>query len=167
MSNLLGFVESEAFITPDGRFRYMLRRRWAIGDDLLVFLMLNPSKADAKKNDPTIRRDIGFAKLWKHPGLAVVNMYGLRSTDPDELLVDLEGAVGLANDAWISNQCTGRRVVCAWGSHAAATQKRINQVMKILRNHCAREIVCLGLTKGGMPKHPLYVPANTTPISYE
>lgn len=54
---------SWAVISDCGRYRYELGRRWDDGP-LLEFDMLNPSTANAERNDPTIVRCVGFAKSW-------------------------------------------------------------------------------------------------------
>ena len=60
----------EAFISEDGRYRYALWRHMLIPQNArrLVFCMLNPSTADALKNDPSIRRLMGFALRWGFGG---------------------------------------------------------------------------------------------------
>lgn len=94
-----------ADFSPDLSYRYRLTRTW---DQCLVcnrppavFVMLNPSTADASLDDPTIRRCVGFAKAWGCPGLTVVNLYALRSADPKALWSHPD-PVGPDNNRWIS-----------------------------------------------------------------
>jgi hypothetical protein len=46
------------------------------------------------------------------------------------------------------------RVVCAWGTNAP--ENRVAAVVTLLRQAGAR-LACLGTTKCGAPRHPLYV----------
>lgn len=148
---------SMATLSKCGRYRYSLRRRWSAGATVL-FLMLNPSKADATVNDPTIVKDIGFAKRWGYGELAVGNLFGWRSTDPDELLLIGRDYIGPDNDVTLVELARGAdRIICAWGSHKAATLPRVKCVLNRLNEH-REKMFALKLTKSGAPWHPLYVP---------
>ena len=93
-----------AIISPCGRYRYVLKRnlpqaiRWV---KPCLFVMLNPSVADAELDDPTIRRCIGFAKREGCTELTVVNLFAYRSTDPEGLLIQTRDPIGDMNDAYI------------------------------------------------------------------
>ena len=52
----------DAKISSDGKYRYSLVREWDKEKPKVLFIGLNPSTADEKTDDPTIRRCIGFAK---------------------------------------------------------------------------------------------------------
>jgi hypothetical protein len=82
---LVAHTESSAVFSPCGRYRYRLVRRWDSALPLLCLVMLNPSKANGRRNDPIVRRCIGFASSWGYGGIVVRNLYALVSTDPDEL----------------------------------------------------------------------------------
>jgi hypothetical protein len=149
-----------AVISPCGTYRYRLTR---FAESLTpmkstaLFVMLNPSTADAQLDDPTIRRCLGFAKLWGCNGLAVANLYALRSTNP-EALWSHPDPVGPENDGYLWNfalECCD--VVCAWGSNAKP--ERAARVASIMLDAGAR-LWCLGTTKHGSPRHPLYVRAD-------
>lgn len=122
--------------------------------------MLNPSTADAWKDDPTIRRCIRFTTDGGGGGLFVANLYAWRATVPEDLFMLPEAQrIGPINDTVIEQfarhaQETRGRIIAAWGAHPKA-QHRAVRVLKILRQY--RQVYCLGLTKGGMPRHPLYV----------
>jgi hypothetical protein len=148
-----------ATISPCGKYRYVLSRRWGSAQPL-VWIMLNPSTADASVDDPTIRRCCGFARDWGCGGIDVYNLYAYRATNPKELLRCAD-PVGAENDYWIRNIEQDLRVVVAWGNNAKPA--RVKQVVDLLNN---RELQCLGTTASGNPKHPLYIAGNTVPTSW-
>lgn len=158
-------VETHAVLSDDGRYRYLLSRRWDSGP-AVVFVMLNPSTADATLDDPTIRRCIGFARGWGYPALAVVNLYALRSTDPRGLWTDPD-PVGPDNDMWLQREFViadhiGSPVVAAWGAHA-----RPDRVQHVMSLPGAERMQCLGRTKDGAPRHPLYMAADSPLIPWQ
>ena len=119
-----------------------------------LFIMLNPSTADAITDDPTIRRCRAFARDWRCGGVIVANLYALRSTHPAGLWLH-DDPVGPENDEHLyalARSCG--EVICAWGDHARAA--RVAAVLRLLRNASAT-LVCLGTTQSGAPRHPLYV----------
>lgn len=164
MSNLFQTSPaSDANISGCGRYRYWLTRTWDHALPKVTFIMLNPSTADASKDDPTIRRCIDFAKRWGAGGLCVVNLFAYRSPRPADL-PKVADPVGPGNDDVILNMSRGRRVICAWGATGAKYGKhRIAHVLKLLDGQA---VECLKLTDDGHPWHPLYVPANTIPMRF-
>lgn len=73
-------VQRHAELSSDRLYRYRLSRIWADGPRA-TFVMLNPSTADENKDDPTLRRCMGFARQWGLGGLSIVNLYALRATN--------------------------------------------------------------------------------------
>lgn len=150
------YLEADAHISADGVYRYWLSRRWQEPERqrTMVVVGLNPSTADATKDDPTIRRCVGFAKREGCGKLVMVNLFALRSTDPDGLLRHPD-PIGPENgqtlNAWIHPRFL---CVAAWGAHPLAFERgiRIVQSYDLLR--------CFGVTKSGAPRHPLYVKAD-------
>jgi hypothetical protein len=141
-----------AIFSPCRTYRYRLTRRWGSGPNAR-FIMLNPSTADENVDDPTIRRCIAFAKREGCGGLVVVNLFAFRATDPRELA----GAInpcGPDADRHLMDaiQDADGPLIAAWGSNAFAKQ-RAADVTAMIGAHC----VCLGKTKDGHPRHPLYV----------
>jgi hypothetical protein len=146
-------------------WRYELQRVWDHSLPLLAWIMLNPSKATAEVSDPTINRCGGFSRSWGYGGFVVGNLFALRSTDPAELTRHPD-PVGPENDAYlraIAEEC--RTVVCAWGAHRMVSNGRAAEVLHLLAEAGATPH-CLGRTKTGRPKHPLYVKASTPLIEY-
>lgn len=157
-------MERTAVLSDDGNYRYVLSRRWGPGPAAL-FVMLNPSTADATADDPTIRRCIGFARTWGLNALIVANLYALRSTDPAALWTATE-PVGPNNDRTLAKQLLladhiGSPVIAAWGAHA-----RADRVRHVLGLPGADRLQCLGRNKDGSPKHPLYLPADSIPTPW-
>lgn len=142
--------------------RYRLDRWWGDGPRV-GWVMLNPSTADALEDDPTIRRCIGFAKDWGYDGITVVNLFGLRATDPKELLrtyaaggqVDVTGLGNYPALAQVMRECP--IVVCAWGANPAVDRIPHADIPAVA-DWCGGKLVCLGTTKAGHPRHPLYLP---------
>lgn len=144
-----------ATISKCGKYRYALTRYWG-GGPMACFIMLNPSTADASVDDPTIRRCIGFAKREGCGSLVVVNLYALRSTDPTALAnhphptgPEWRGHL----DAAIAH--TDGPIIAAWGAHPG-TSRQATTVLDVLTD-AGRAAFCLGKTKDGSPRHPLYV----------
>lgn len=155
-----------ATISPDGRYRYALWRNLGGASPPLVFLMLNPSTADAQHDDPTLRACMAFGRREKASRVVVVNLFALRSTDPAvvEAAVaghELHDPVGPENNRWIRDWTNEGRIVCAWGAFPWAVA-RATRVYRDLQS-MGRRFYCLGLSQGGMPRHPLYV-KRTTPL---
>lgn len=149
-----------AIISECGRYRYRLERDE--GDVLAtrgpaLFIMLNPSTADAAEDDPTIRRCRSFAKSWGCSGIVVANLYALRATDPRELWLHSD-PVGPENDRHLQRLAIEHDlVVCAWGANARSD--RAATVRDMFSDWGAR-LMCLGVTeRSGAPRHPLYVPS--------
>ncbi len=146
----------------DGPYRYSLVRQLKRNSyTRIAWIMLNPSTADAKHDDPTLRRCVGFSKRWGFGSLEVVNLFGFRTTKPTDLRRVLD-PVGPRNDEFIVAAVTAADcVVCAWGGRALAAGwgKRSDDVNALIRE-VGSVVFCLRTTKGGDPSHPLYVRAD-------
>lgn len=145
-----------ALISPCGGYRYWLSRVW---DDRLskcVFVMLNPSTADDKIDDMTIKKCIAFARIWGYGGFYVVNLYAWRSFSP-KLLKYYGYPVGIDNDHHIRSTCdlvAPGDIIAAWGSHAEP-----ERAAHVARNVLVgKPLQCLKILKDGSPGHPLMLP---------
>lgn len=149
-------MDSGAIFDRTRRYRYKLWRRW--NDELpgVAFLMLNPSKADAEKNDQTIRTCIGMATRFGFGSLEVVNLFAYCATYPHELRA-AKNPVGRLNDRYIVDAVqAAEHVILAWGNHGEINQRNF-AVLDLISEH-KEKLVCLGVTKAAQPRHPLYVP---------
>jgi hypothetical protein len=154
-----------AVISPCGHYRYRLDRCWDADRKSAVFVMLNPSTADAAKDDPTIRRCIGFAKTLECGGIIVVNLFAFRATKPEALRVAAD-PVGPENDRYILDAAReGEPVIAAWGTHGGF-MGRERTVGSILVG-AGISLKVLGHTKDGCPRHPLYVRGDAQLIGIE
>lgn len=154
--------------SPCGTWRYLLHRRLiqdALPPRICNFVMLNPSTADAVQDDPTIRRCIRFARAWGYSDLLVTNLFALRATDPRQLRTH-PAPVGPENDDWLSRAAKSATVVvCAWGNHGKLGG-RAAEVSALFEQTCTGPLLCLGATKLGEPRHPLYVSRTRVPTCY-
>lgn len=147
------------------RYRYELTRTWSSAAQW-VWVMLNPSTADAMADDQTIGRCCGFAKAGGAGGIVVVNLFAWRATDPAELARQANPA-GALDDAFLLGACTvpGRVVIAAWGNHGTL-HGRAAAVTRMLAVHDV-SLMCLGTTGTGQPRHPSRLPAVARLVRYE
>lgn len=154
-----------ATFSGDRRYRYTLHREWLTGDGCCAFIGLNPSSADEREDDPTIRRCIRFAQVWGFRGLLMLNLFAFRATQPAAMKAEPEPVGPLNDDALRQGAAGAGLVVPAWGVDGH-WQGRGGRVRAML----AREGVKLhhlGLTRCGQPKHPLYLKTSTRPQAWE
>lgn len=156
MADQVKQVFGSAVISECRRFRYALRRRWGSGSTA-VFIMLNPSTADAETDDPTVRRCRGFAEREGCGGLLIENLFGFRTSSPDTLFHDEIGKAGHALDYILTALLReDGPVIAAWGGDRRASGRAAHVCSRIVAN-VDRPLHCLGRTKGGAPRHPLYL----------
>jgi hypothetical protein len=159
----------DARLSPDERYRYELTRVWVDPPasaelQMATFVMLNPSRADASVDDPTLGRCVEFAKREGMRGVRLINLYAYRATSPQTMwAAQQEGVniVGPENDDTIQHVAAASLTydspfIVAWG--AGADPGRVDVVRKLLSGINAQ---CLGVTKDGHPRHPLYVKGDT------
>jgi hypothetical protein len=154
-------MKRDAYFSDDRVYRYWLSREWGPVVNPLVVIGLNPSTADETQDDPTIRRCIRFATDWGHDALYMLNLFAYRSTDP-RALRSIADPIGPDNDITLRVMCEHRRVLAAWGTHGTLGH-RCYMAKPLLKGVAGIDLVTLGLTKEGHPKHPLYIAASTQP----
>lgn len=147
------YLESGAIFSPDGKYRYELHRKWGEGP-ILNSIGLNPSRAGNENDDPTIRREVGFAMGWGYGALYKYNLFAFISSDPKALCSNPD-PIGPDNNGYLKN-LKGDVLIC-WGSwNMSFIWMRAALVKQILKNP-----YCLGRNPDGEPKHPLYLPSTT------
>jgi len=163
-----------ASFSPDGVYRYTLGGD--IGSDgpllaltavvkYILWIMLNPSTADANEDDQTISTIVRFSERWGYTRLMVGNLYAFRTKHPTIMWAAQKAGtdiVGPENDDQIAAMVklvrnTGGRVMVAWGKHGKP--ERVRKILEI-----AGEVYCLKTNEDGSPIHPLYQPADLTPV---
>lgn len=159
-------VERSATLDPTEQYRYQLDRQWgepSLG--VVNFIMLNPSTADGRDDDRTVRRCIGFARRWGYSGLVITNLFAYRSTDP-QALVSVPDPFGPDNDLHLANAAlAAERVILAWG-HLGWLHDRAAAVIVQLARLGVR-CDCFGLTKFGEPLHPLFLKKVVEPRPFD
>jgi len=152
---------SGAVFTDDRTHRLYLWRRWDSTRPWVMFICLNPSTAAEGFNDPTVRRCIGFAVKWGYGGIFMCNVFTLVSTDPKKLNVETPIAIGASLAMRVIRGRCGI-AVAGWGNLITQVREGEERVERIKRE--LSPLHCLGVTKLGHPKHPLYLPytANLT-----
>lgn len=172
-----GDVTRSAVLSPCGGYRYALRRSWGPGPTVL-FVMLNPSTADATDDDPTVRRCMGFARALGMDGASVVNLFAFRATNPDLLWTHPRGRVVgpddpiCETDRHICQEAqSASMVVCAWGAlscpagHRAFVHGRARWVSRMLVGQGVA-LHALWTTAEGWPAHPLYLSGELRPVPW-
>jgi hypothetical protein len=147
-----------AELSPCGLYRYRLWRGWNDRLPIALWIMLNPSTADAEADDPTIRRVMGLSKFLSAGSIMIVNLFAYRATNPANL-DDTADPIGPDNDKIIKKELNRDSIIVAgWGSFAGAMHpKRVDDMLNLIGD---RVIWSFGITKDGHPRHPLYLPGD-------
>lgn len=159
----IGPVERSASFSPDRRYRYRLDRRWSDHAPAVVWVMLNPSAADANCDDPTIRRVIALSRAWGYGGCTVVNLFGWRAVRPRDLAAAVD-PVGPGNRRAVAcalDEAADHGVIVAgWGAWRAPGVPVDAAVRRLLAAARRRDVrpVAVARNRDGSPRHPLYVP---------
>lgn len=159
-----GRVHRDARLSPCHAYRYRLERSWSDGPRMTLVL-LNPSRADGVEDDATTRRCVGFARAVGCGGADLVNLMAWRSHDPRALRRAAD-PIGPTNYSWISATVAANvpgPIVVAWGAWAAGWD-RVQAVLDLLDGY---PLLCLGVTKNGHPRHPLYVASGTPLLPFD
>ena len=161
-------ITKTAVLSTCKKYRYFLTRTWDDNLPRVLFIMLNPSTADAKEDDNTIRRCKGYAEDWGYGGFYVVNLFAFRSKEPTDLL-KISDPIGPENELWFRRaSAMATLIVCAWGNGKIISklQKSLYPEYKPLGWLDQKPLHYLELSKDGTPKHPLYLLKELTPQKF-
>jgi hypothetical protein len=155
-----------AILSACGTYRYRLERPIDfMSDCVIAYFGVNPSTADAAIDDPTVRRWIGFTKLFGGSRFIVGYVFAYRSTDVNALARAAD-PVGPDNDAHLSAIIAEADVlVPCWGPRTkvpAPLRPRFDAVEAMLRVG-KKPVMAFGFSKDGDPLHPLML-AYSTPL---
>jgi len=153
---------SGALFSACRKYRFALWREWNNDLPKIMFIGLNPSKANEVKPDNTVTRVINFSKKWGYGGVYMMNLFTFVSPYPADLLkIDLNNPTYLANDYMIMYAQKSEKIVCAWGTFKAARVRSVEVLQMFGKTYC------LGVNSDGSPKHPLYLKSDCELIEYK
>ena len=151
-------MKADASLSQCKKYRFALWRIWDESKPYAMIIGLNPSTADEKDDDPTIKRCIDFAKSWGYGGLCKGNLFAFRATEPSDMFASYD-PVGPGNDEWLVKLSKDAGVVvAAWGNSGShlGRSKKVLQLIPTLHY--------LKINKTGEPAHALYLKATLQPI---
>ena len=152
-------------------YRGILKRELLFGKKTVVFIGLNPSKANSAYDDMTLTRIINFCLKWDYSNVYVINLFGLISKSPFQLSKSKD-PIGFNNDliTLITLKFWQKNINCdlwlGWGDKGQLNGRN-HEVIKTIKNlsdlkskgnNFSERILSLGITKKGNPLHPLYIP---------
>lgn len=179
-----GTIVRDAFIEDDCRF--WLKRAWGPGP-CIAWVGLNPSTADATKDDPTMLREIGFSFRWGFGSLIKLNIFPFITADPAEMRkimskgrgyrMELPTALlGMQNDEICAELLTKADMrMAAWGNGATAYE--VNDWLYVIAMERDQHTIwgdgvtitdwkCLGTNANGSPRHTLSRGKNRVPDDF-
>ena len=164
-NNLEGGVSSTAVYSDCEHYRYSLKRVWEPKKQKIIFILLNPSTATELRNDPTVERCERRARELGFGSFLVCNIFAWRDTNPKKMKLAID-PIGEHNNKAILEGCHwANRLICAWGAHGSHLN-RSDEVLAIMKE-IPKTLYHLGLTKHGLPKHPLYISYKQKPLIWK
>lgn len=153
-------MKKAAHFSHCGNYRYFLSRQWDETKPWVMFIGLNPSKADHIKDDPTIRRVVAIGQALGYGGIVMVNCFPFISTDPDEVFPDSMSANDYHIGQW-AEVC--KDVIFCWGNFKVVKEYgRDKELIARFPN-----ALCLKHNKNGSPFHPLYFKVGGVPVKFK
>jgi len=164
-------VGAGALLSPCDKYRYFLWRTWREDIAPITFCLINPSTADSKEDDPTLRKCMTYAREWGFGGVQIVNLFAYRTKSPKVLAEAAkrgEDIVGPENDGNLRLVLQAPGVVlCGWGNMPSTHVKRTSLALSNLFGAPGAQLCCLGVNLDGSPKHPLYLRGDLQPQPYD
>ncbi|MEA5463870.1 DUF1643 domain-containing protein [Leptothoe sp. PORK10 BA2] len=157
-------MEGSAIFDVSRRYRYCLKRSWSgpnIHPHQVTFIMLNPSQANAERDDPTIRACSQFAQAWGYNQLNIVNLFAYRTPQPSALK-RVADPIGPDNDQYLLQAIeAATQVILAWGNWGTLFNRAQTVLTLLQPQH--HKLHCLARNQSGQPRHPLYIKRTTSP----
>ncbi|TDQ57411.1 hypothetical protein EDC45_1472 [Mesocricetibacter intestinalis] len=146
-------------IDETNKYRFALG---SLSEKTLFVFGVNPSTADDKKPDNTIKKVMGFAEKNGYKSFMMLNLYPQRATNPNKLSNEIDRMMMNKNLEVILHLLSLKKeadILLAWGglifsrSYLPLCLKEIYQSIKDYSLNFYR----IGdFLKSGQPRHPLY-----------
>lgn len=146
-------------LSRDRKYRYLLEQHWSDNKPGILFIGLNPSLADHKTDDPTVRKFRGFAQRLGFGSMSICNLFAYRSPSPKELMKlakSKEDIIGPKNKIWLRKALREHETNCLCFGNIQNFLRIYPDILKPLK--IREEYYYLRRNKNGMPSHPLYLP---------
>ena len=157
-TNKVGSIVKRAVFSDCEKYRYTLYRMWNTTEQQIIFVGLNPSTADERIDDPTIRRCRCFAESWGYGSMIMLNLFAYRSTDPRNLK-KCNNPIGDYNLSFLKEYIRKYKTIACYGN-GGNYLNRHKEFLKEYRGH----LYAIKILKNGMPSHPLYLKKNLQPV---
>jgi hypothetical protein len=161
-TNIINDYPACAVFSQDRKYRYILSRDWSYGDNVVTWIMLNPSTGDEETLERTTAGCLKRSQMWGYSGMVILNLFALITSDPNKLKSS-RNAIGDFNDAFILGTLArldeGSTIIAAWGNHG----KHLDRDREVSNLLIDRDIFCLGTNKDGSPRHPLHMSHSVKP----
>jgi len=150
MLNTFSNTRSEAVFCLCGKFRYWLCREWGVHAPFGVFLLQNPSKADALKIDLTTFACSNLALAWGWRGFGIVNVSPYISQNSKKALLYKNDVL---NDYWIvkAHKLADYFVIATGKDYHGDMQTTIGRT-----NLISSTYHCIDRNVGGGYRHPVW-----------
>jgi len=160
LATILTAVPYHAIFSTCERYRYDWYYRRADGP-CVVFIGLNPSKANGHRTDATVRRCIAYAKRWGFGAVRIVNLFSWIDTDPAAMKLAAEPVGPRSNRHLMARAAEADLIVAVWGTHGThlGRDRVVNRILK-------GRLHALSVNKDGSPSHPLSLPKDLRPFPY-
>lgn len=158
-----------AVLSLCGQYRYRLERSVGIFGPVAAVIMVNPSTADAKVNDATIRRVIGFGKRLGWSKVIVGNVFAYRATDIRELATAAE-PIGPDNAEHLTEIFGQADVaIVAWGTLSKLPRSLRQEWRNVARIAATMgvQLKCFGVARDGHPRHPLMLKKDLDVVEWQ
>ncbi len=150
-------VKTDAEFSSCTRYRSVLSRVWDPSLPAIMFVGMNPSVADLEVDDPTVRKETGFAQRWGYGSLIKCNVMDYRATNPRHLVEPGVIPCSSRNLPAIAQSLSRvQGVVAAWGVLPQSLRSHSRAANGLLQKS-GLPVWCLGTTKDNSPRHPLYL----------
>lgn len=137
--------------------RYILGK---LGKKPLIIIGLNPSIANDKEPDMTMKKIIGFAERNNYDSFIMLNLYPQRTTQPKNLHKILNSNLHKTNVNHIIellSSYNNATILAAWGEKILIRPFLKNCLVEIVSSTSSLKVKWLkigDLTKNGHPRHP-------------